>query len=132
MNDRATLWAVPRKDSPFPGATTLRFYYETTVDGAPWLADVEEEQMFEPETFEVDPDPCGAGFRDREEMTTSLRQREARQVGYVEDGRLFITEDIRIEAGWGGPPGTFELLPTKFETIRANVRPELQTAPRTP
>lgn len=42
MSDHANLWMVPHPDSPAPGMTTPEFCYETTGDGRPWLASIDE------------------------------------------------------------------------------------------
>jgi len=126
-DDLRKLWMIARKDSPFPGATRLDFYYETTVEGCrPWLADVDEGQMFEPHTFEIDaPDPCGRGFPDADDMAAYLSETGAEEIGWVDyaAGTLHITRDISVEAGWGGPPGSLDLTPTSFDVIHANAEP---------
>lgn len=121
------LWAIPHKDSPFIGATLINFAYETTVDGNPWLADVDVEHMFAPHTFEIDPDPCGAGFRDADGMRAHLARREAFEVGWVDadTGGLHITRNIQIETGWGDPRGNLVLEPTSYDVIPANADPEV-------
>lgn len=117
------LWIKP--NSPVSGANANNYCYETTVEGKPWLADIEEDQMFEPETFEVDPDPCGRGFADEKQMREWLKSRNwskmaAREVGYVEDGKLYITKQIEVESGWGGPIGAM------FCTSRDYIKPNVE------
>lgn len=120
-----TLWMITRPNSPAYGMTRLDFAYETTVEGRPWLADVDEDHMFEPDEFEVDPDPCGRGFRDADAMAAYLESAGAEKVGWVDaDGNLGITRDIQVEASWGGPPGSFDLVPTSFDVISANATPD--------
>lgn len=118
------LWIKP--NSPVHGANLNNYCYETMVDGHPWLADIEEDQMFEPETFEIDPDPCGQGFKDKAQMQEWLKSRTffkmaAREVGYVEDSKLYITKQIEVETGWGGPIGAM------FATSRDYIRPNVET-----
>jgi hypothetical protein len=122
---RVWLWVKP--NSPFSGANLNNYCYETELDGWPWLADIDEDQMFEPATFEVDPDPCGQGFKDTDDMMDWLRSRSyfkepAREVGYIEDGKLYITKLIKVETGWAGTP---MLVATDHDYIRPNAKAEL-------
>lgn len=121
---KSRVYMISKPNTPFSGATRNIFYYETEVDGHLWLADIEEDQMYEPTTFEIDPDPCGIGFKDQEHlkeylMSEHYTKKPAKIVGYIEDGKLFITKKIRMETGWSGFGPMF---PTSFEYIYPNVK----------
>lgn len=115
------MWVKP--NSPVSGANLNNYCYETTNEGGPWLADIDEDEMFEPGKFVIDPWPCGQGFKDADGMSDWLRsenyfKRPAQEVGYVEDGKLYVTQLIKVETGWGG---FGQMVATSHDYIYPNV-----------
>lgn len=122
MKSPVYMWIKP--NSPASGCNLNNYCYATQADGRPWLADIEEDQMFDPETFEIDPDPCGMGFKDEAQMnewleSDSYYKKPAKQVGFIEDGKLFVLERIKVETGWGG---FGPMVCTSHEYIEPNLR----------
>ena len=117
------VFAIRKINHPAFGMTTTDYGYITQLMGKKkdgtkhnyhWLADIEEEIIESPETFVIDPIPCGRRLND-DEAATFAAQDNVGQIGYIEDGKLIITDCIDVETAWGS--NDEGLIPTRFRRV---------------